>query len=147
MADEFIKAKEVTFEPDGLEILTTCDKLFKVPYSKRLKQATRAQRRDWRLIAGGMGIHWPEIDEDLNVDELYREHLSANPLMRSCRFCGERSRWDAETCESCGKERWNDPDDTALGKALGEAERTNYEIARARVKVDRAYDKLKGNDD
>jgi hypothetical protein len=33
----------------------------------RLSEATVAQRSRFRLIGGGEGIHWPEIDEDLSV--------------------------------------------------------------------------------
>jgi hypothetical protein len=29
------------------------------------------QRRDWK-IAGGYGIHWPDIDEDLSTEGLLR---------------------------------------------------------------------------
>jgi hypothetical protein len=33
----------------------------------RLQEATTAQRDDIRLIGGGIGIHWPQLDEDLSV--------------------------------------------------------------------------------
>ena len=33
----------------------------------RLRDATAEQRRTWRLIGGGVGIHWPELDEDISV--------------------------------------------------------------------------------
>jgi hypothetical protein len=32
-----------------------------------LLNATREERQHWRLIGGGEGIHWPEIDEDVSV--------------------------------------------------------------------------------
>src|SRR5437667_4833321 len=38
----------------------------------RLLKATRAQRTRWELAGGGYGIHWPEIDEDLNTEGLLR---------------------------------------------------------------------------
>ena len=38
----------------------------------RLRRATPAQRRGWRLIGGGLGIHWPAIDEDISVAGLLR---------------------------------------------------------------------------
>lgn len=37
-----------------------------------LRDATDAQRRVWRWIARGHGIHWPEIDEDLSIAGLLR---------------------------------------------------------------------------
>jgi hypothetical protein len=33
----------------------------------RLRKATKAQRAKWRLIGGGVGIHWEEGDEDVSV--------------------------------------------------------------------------------
>jgi hypothetical protein len=36
----------------------------------RLKAATARQRKNWRLIGGGVGIHWPDVDEDISVESL-----------------------------------------------------------------------------
>jgi hypothetical protein len=38
----------------------------------RLLEATDPQRRHWRFIGRGRGIHWPEIDEDVSVASLLR---------------------------------------------------------------------------
>lgn len=38
----------------------------------RLRDATPAQRTQWRLIGKGVGVHWPEIDEDIAVSTLMR---------------------------------------------------------------------------
>jgi len=38
----------------------------------RLLHATPAQRKRWKLIGDGQGIHWPGIDEDLSVEGLLR---------------------------------------------------------------------------
>jgi len=37
-------------------------------WSWRLSEATTAQRNNWELIGDGIGIHWPEIDEDISVE-------------------------------------------------------------------------------
>ena len=29
-----------------------------------------AERSHWRLIGSGEGIHWPDLDEDISVDNL-----------------------------------------------------------------------------
>lgn len=34
----------------------------------RLAQASAAQRQNWRLIAEGEGVHWPDVDEDLSLE-------------------------------------------------------------------------------
>lgn len=36
----------------------------------RLAHATSAERSRWRLIGGGEGIHWEDLDEDIAVEDL-----------------------------------------------------------------------------
>ena len=36
----------------------------------RLAHGTPAERANWRLIGGGVGIHWPDLDEDISVESL-----------------------------------------------------------------------------
>ena len=36
----------------------------------RLVNATPEQRKEWRLIGGGIGIHWEAMDEDISVESL-----------------------------------------------------------------------------
>jgi hypothetical protein len=36
----------------------------------RLRDASLEQRRNWRLIGKGEGIHWPDVDEDISVNGL-----------------------------------------------------------------------------
>src|SRR5580658_3532355 len=36
----------------------------------RLAHGMPAERANWRLIAGGEGIHWPDLDEDISVASL-----------------------------------------------------------------------------
>jgi hypothetical protein len=38
----------------------------------RLLGATAEQRAHWETCAGGYGIHWPELDEDLSTEGLLR---------------------------------------------------------------------------
>jgi len=38
----------------------------------RLKAATPVQRANWEEAAAGLGIHWPDIDEDIGVAGLLR---------------------------------------------------------------------------
>ena len=41
----------------------------------RLAHGTREERNNWRFIGNGIGIHWPDIDEDISVENL----LSGKP--------------------------------------------------------------------
>jgi hypothetical protein len=36
----------------------------------RLLRATPEQRKNWSLIGRGVGIHWPDVDEDISVRSL-----------------------------------------------------------------------------
>ncbi len=36
----------------------------------RLAHATRQERDNWRLIGGGQGIHWGDLDEDISIESL-----------------------------------------------------------------------------
>ena len=36
----------------------------------RLAHGTVEERANWRLIGGGAGIHWPDLDEDISVESL-----------------------------------------------------------------------------
>jgi hypothetical protein len=36
----------------------------------RLAHGTPAERSNWRLIGAGVGIHWPDLDEDISVESL-----------------------------------------------------------------------------
>ncbi|HEY3118808.1 MAG TPA: DUF2442 domain-containing protein [Chloroflexota bacterium] len=39
-------------------------------WSDRLSHATPQQRANWRLIGSGIGVHWPDVDEDISVPVL-----------------------------------------------------------------------------
>ena len=39
-----------------------------------MSEATPEQREDLRLIGGGIGIHWPQLDEDLSIRGLLFPH-------------------------------------------------------------------------
>src|SRR4029079_14732596 len=41
-----------------------------IAWYPRLANSTAAERANWRLIGRGEGIHWPDLDEDISVDNL-----------------------------------------------------------------------------
>jgi hypothetical protein len=45
----------------------------------RLAHATAVARGIWEIAGGGYGIHWPEIDEDLNTAGLLRGAPAIRP--------------------------------------------------------------------
>ncbi len=38
----------------------------------RLRDASDAERQDWRFIGNGIGVHWSKVDEDISVKVLMR---------------------------------------------------------------------------
>lgn len=49
----------------------------------KLRDATPAQLADFRLIGHGVGIHWPQLDEDLSVRGLLMPQAQSAPLRKS----------------------------------------------------------------
>jgi hypothetical protein len=65
-------AVDVTFTKDSLVVTLADGRRVSAPleWFPRLLQATSKQRRNWRLIGGGVGIHWEDVDEDISVRSL-----------------------------------------------------------------------------
>jgi len=71
-ADERVSDIEVT--EDMLSVRLMDGRTISVPlvWYPRLLNATEAQRKNWRIIGGGYGIHWEDVDEDLSTEGLLR---------------------------------------------------------------------------
>ncbi|MFP4329601.1 MAG: DUF2442 domain-containing protein [Spirochaetaceae bacterium] len=72
---------------DAVDVRATDDKLvveledgrvISLPLSwyPRLLHGSPEERNNYQLIGGGSGIHWPDLDEDLSVEELLAGHRS-----------------------------------------------------------------------
>ncbi|MCC6798378.1 MAG: DUF2442 domain-containing protein [Candidatus Hydrogenedentes bacterium] len=68
------RAKHVSTDEDYLTVELLDGRVISIPlvWYPRLLNATPAQRANWTLCAGGFGIHWPDIDEDLSTEGLLR---------------------------------------------------------------------------
>jgi len=68
------RVAHVRFDADSLIVDLMDGRTISVPLAwyPRLFKASPAQRERWELAGGGFGIHWPEIDEDLNTEGLLR---------------------------------------------------------------------------
>ena len=49
---------------DGREVKTPLE------FYPRLASATKKKLQNYRLIGGGRGIHWNDLDEDLSVESI-----------------------------------------------------------------------------
>ena len=65
-------ATDVAFSADELIVTLLDGRRVSAPLAwfPRLLNATPDQRKKWRLIGRGVGIHWDDIDEDISVRSL-----------------------------------------------------------------------------
>ena len=65
-------ARDATVTEDTLTVKLSDGRTITVPLAwyPRLVHATKEERGNWRLIGGGQGIHWPDLDEDVSVEGL-----------------------------------------------------------------------------
>ena len=63
------RAASVEFQDSQLVVHLEDGRTVMVPleWFPRLRDATGSQLADHRLVGRGIGIHWPELDEDLSV--------------------------------------------------------------------------------
>lgn len=57
----------------------------------RLAHATALERRQWRLVAHGRGIHWASLDEDISVEGLLAGRPSGESQASLRRWLDARS--------------------------------------------------------
>jgi Protein of unknown function (DUF2442) len=66
------RATSVSATPESLTIELSDGRTLTVPLAwyPRLLHANATERGHWRLIGGGEGITWPDIEEDISVESL-----------------------------------------------------------------------------
>ena len=67
-------AVDVACSHDALNVDLADGRKISVPLSwfPRLEGASAAERKNWDLIGGGLGIRWAAIDEDISVESMLR---------------------------------------------------------------------------
>ena len=98
-ADERVAA--VKFTKETISVTLKDGRTITVPLAwyPRLAHGNSAERNNWRLIGGGRGIHWPEIDEDISIANL----LAGQP---SCESLASFKKWlEKRTKTSTAKRR------------------------------------------
>lgn len=65
-------AEDVHITEDTLSVDFSDGRSIAVPlgWYPRLEHASPQERKNWRLIGNGEGIHWEDIDEDISVEGL-----------------------------------------------------------------------------
>jgi hypothetical protein len=64
--------KRVSFSDDTMSVTFNEGPEVPIPLGQfaRLQAASLADRNQWQLIGGGIGVHWPKMDEDLSVENI-----------------------------------------------------------------------------
>jgi hypothetical protein len=87
------RAIRVTVTKDALAVDLADGRTVIAPLAwyPRLLHGTGEERRRWRLIGRGEGIHWPDLDEDISVDGLLAGRPSGESQRSFKRWLAERS--------------------------------------------------------
>jgi hypothetical protein len=89
-------AQSVRLSDDALVADLTDGRTITVPIAwfPRLEHGTLAERSNWRLIARGEGIHWPDLDEDISVESLLAGRRSGETQESLRRWLQQRESAD-----------------------------------------------------
>ncbi|MBI1747713.1 MAG: DUF2442 domain-containing protein [Acidobacteria bacterium] len=65
-------AESITVTEDTLRVDLSDGRTISVPlvWFPRLAHGTAKERKNWRVIGKGYGIHWEDLDEDISVENL-----------------------------------------------------------------------------
>ena len=94
LATETVVAKHVRVTGDTLVVELADGRSVSVPlkWYPRLAEGRPSERRKWELIGPGVGIHWPELDEDISVEGLLLGRPSAESAASLQKWRASRRR-------------------------------------------------------
>jgi hypothetical protein len=66
------RATQVSLSDEALSVDLADGRSIAVPLAwfPRLLHGRPDERQNWRLIGDGQGIHWPDLDEDISLENL-----------------------------------------------------------------------------
>ncbi len=84
---EAVKAQSLSITEDALIIDLADGRTISVPlvWYPRLWHGSAQERQNWRWLGEGVGIHWPDLDEDISIAGL----LLGKPSGESQRSLGK----------------------------------------------------------
>ena len=85
-------AQDVTVSDDTIRVDLSDGRSISAPLAwyPRLLRATPAERKRWRLIGRGLGIHWTDLDEDISVEGLLAGRRSGESQASLGRWLADR---------------------------------------------------------
>ncbi len=90
---EVPNAEHLTATEDTLSVDLGDGRTISVPLAwfPRLLHASLEERKNWKLIGKGHGIHWQDIDEDVSVQNLLAGRPSGESQTSFKKWLGKRS--------------------------------------------------------
>jgi hypothetical protein len=75
------RLKHISITDDEMRADLVDGRSIRVPpaWSWRLSEATPEQRQNFQIIGEGLGVHWPDIDEDICVQGMLLGHPALKP--------------------------------------------------------------------
>ena len=88
-----VQARSVAVTDDTLSVDLADGRSIAVPleWFPRLAHGTTKERNHWRLIGQGTGINWPDLDEDISVENLLRGEASGESQKSLQRWLEKRA--------------------------------------------------------
>jgi Protein of unknown function (DUF2442) len=73
-----VAVQDVRVTSRVLQVVLQDGRTLSVPleWYPRLVHGSARERQRWRLIGDGIGIHWPDLDEDISISGLFAGHPS-----------------------------------------------------------------------
>jgi hypothetical protein len=104
---EVPKAERVNVTEDALSVDLSDGRTISVPLAwfPRLLHATKSERKHWRLIGKGQGIHWEDLDEDISVRNLLAGKASGESQVSFKNWLARRSSGPAKRSNRRRKNR------------------------------------------
>jgi hypothetical protein len=87
-------AQDVKITKDTLSVDLTDGRTISAPilWFPRLAHGTREERNKWEFIGRGIGIHWPDLDEDISVEGLLKGLASGESQQSFKRWLEQRKQ-------------------------------------------------------
>lgn len=74
-----VTARSIVFHRNNsMSVYLSDERIITVPlkWYPRLERGSLKQRSNWEICGAGIGIHWPDLDEDLSIAGLLRGEAS-----------------------------------------------------------------------